>query len=88
MASIEERIVAMIQDAVSADVLETDHTSMLFRVTFQDGSTRRGVFYPKEWQLIEKQSDDFELEDEVIDSEIDDDIFLPDAASWAGGFPN
>jgi len=56
-----ERIVTEIQDGVTAEVLDSDHTSILFRVTFRDGSTSTGVFYPKEWQLNETDHDDFEL---------------------------
>ncbi len=59
--SLAERILRDIQNGLTAEVLESDHTSILFRVTFRDGTAAQGVFYPKEWQLNGTEHDDFEL---------------------------
>jgi hypothetical protein len=72
MKTFEERIVDQIQHAVSAKILKTDSTGVLFLVTIKDKYStrqRRGIFYPKEWQLNKTEFDDFELEDEKWEEE-------------------
>lgn len=61
--SFEERMVDMIQNAVSARIIDTDHTSVLMEITNKKGETARAIFYPMEWQLVKKPFDDFEMED-------------------------
>jgi len=78
--SFEDRLLGMIQHSVKVEILETDHTSVLFLVTIKDRyGTRRhkGIFYPKEWRLglTDKgwQHDDFELECEEYTTQEEDD---------------
>ena len=46
-----------IQDADKVEILKEDEWSLLFRATFKDGTSRRGILYkstlclPVEWEL-------------------------------------
>jgi len=66
-ANFEARIKDMIQNCTAAKVLDTDHTSVLFRATIKTRGKvyePRGIFYPQEWQdMFPTELDDFELED-------------------------
>jgi len=63
--SFKDRLLDMIQNSEKIEILDTDHTSVLFVVTIKDRRGTRhhkGVFYPKEWSIHGKEHDDFELE--------------------------
>jgi len=63
MASIKDRIMGYFEvKPKEVEILESDYTSILFNLTWKDGSTQRGIFYPKEWQLTKTEFDDLELE--------------------------
>jgi hypothetical protein len=46
------------------EILDSDYTSILFKVTWKDNTTQRGIFYPKELALNPTNFDDLELEAE------------------------
>lgn len=65
--TIEERIRDYFQaKPKKVEILDGDYTSILFKVTWKDNTTQRGVFYPKEWALNPTEFDDLELEAERI----------------------